>query len=254
MSKKIMAFVFLVCALLCVSVVEANPYTASNPLIIGFEDFPGTDDDNQDLVVNMYGNFSLVTGCGSGQNSCVPNGAWQPMVVPNEDGSPYWDGNSSDSSQLMNVGNHVLGTGGFTGNPNSPNWGIAGTQYFGTNSGGAAGFYFKPVSGNVTTDMKIEVSANANVNYLAYALLSAPNTDYILFSGPANPGSTISFTPPSDFILKFNNGTSTYRTDGNIQAAAAFQQTPVPEPMTFLLIGGGLVGIAALRRRQQKVG
>jgi hypothetical protein len=47
-----------------------------------------------------------------------------------------------------------------------------------------------------------------------------------------------------------NNGTSSFTSYTNTFAAAAPPSGEVPEPMTFVLMGAGLVGIAALRKRK----
>lgn len=47
-----------------------------------------------------------------------------------------------------------------------------------------------------------------------------------------------------------NNGTSSFTSYTNTFAAAAPTGGDVPEPMTFVLMGAGLVGIAALRKRK----
>jgi hypothetical protein len=50
-------------------------------------------------------------------------------------------------------------------------------------------------------------------------------------------------------IASGNNGTSSLTSYRNYFYAAD-PQTGIPEPMTFVLMGAGLVGVAALRRRK----
>lgn len=248
MPKRIL---FLFMLILCSFVLQGAVYTLNNPLLLGADDNPVTGDkDYQDMIVHIYGNFNVVASCGVGQTNCNSSGGWQGMVTPDQNGTPYWDGNSADSSIAMNFGNYGLGTGGFAGNPTSPNWSLAQAQHWGTASGGAAGFAFTPNGGNVSATMTIEISANSNINYLGFVLESAPNTQYTLFSGPAGAGSTVNFIANEKFSLVFSNGQTMFRSDGSTQAMALMQNGEVPEPMTFVLMGAGLCGIAALRRRK----
>lgn len=249
MPKKIMLFCALI---LCSFALQGAVYTTTNPLLLGADDNPiNGDKDFQDMIVKMFGNFDVVASCGVGQTSCNTGGGWQGMVTPNQDNLPYWDGNSADSSLAMNMGNYALGTAGFAANPSSPNWTVSQTQYWGTLLGGAAGFAFTPNGGNVNTTMVVEISANSNINNLSYALLSAPNTWYTIFSGPATTGATASFTPTETFIMGFSNGQTSWRSDGSTQAMALMQNGDVPEPWSFGLVGGALCTLALIQRRRK---
>jgi len=232
---------------LCVVVASAAPYTLTSPLILGMDTNPilgGGTRTYTGMVVHMTGNFNLVAA-----GNTV--GAWQAGVTPDENGAPYWDGNSLLSSQAINIGNYVYGTGGFTGNLSSPNWTPANAQYWGTGSGGSAGFSFQQLSGGNQANMTVEISLLASITSLAWYDLSAPNVLYNIFAGSDTAGATASFTPTQNWGI-ISNGSYRSTNNRSVSGFSAWQGPPdqgVPEPMTFVLMGAGLVGIAALRRR-----
>ncbi len=246
MRNRILILVLLLMVLTCG--MQASPYTATSPLILGMDTNPilgGTTRTYTGMVVHMTGNFNLIS---SGNTI----GGWQTGVTPDENGAPYWDGNSPLSSQAINVGNYVYGTGGFVGNLSSPNWTPATAQYWGTGSGGSAGFSFQQVSGGNQANMTVEISLLASITSLAWYDLSAPNTLYNIFVGSDTAGATASFTPTANWGLMSNGS---YRSTNNASVAgfSAWQGPPdqgVPEPITFVLMGAGLIGIACLRRQQ----
>ncbi len=218
-------------------------------VLFGIND-SGQDNDFADLVFTVEGNFKLVAGCGVAQPTCNTAGMWLPMVSPNGDLNPFWDGFSLDGPN-MNIGNLILGNGGFTGNPASPNWGLATTQYFGVPGGDQGGFYLAPEGGGggATATLLIEVAGLSNQNTLMYALASNPLSYTTVFSGPTSAGATYSLTISESIILAFSNGTDPIVTSDGTMQISAFQQE-VPEPMPFVLMGAGLIGIAAIRRRK----
>lgn len=72
-------------------------------------------------------------------------GGWRSWGASdvNENGSPYWDGNSFDSGSQANIGNYLLKTGYFAGGSGP---GVA-YNYWGTAAGGSDAFSMDWVSG-----------------------------------------------------------------------------------------------------------
>lgn len=213
-------------------------------IIFGVND-NGSDGDYADLVFRVTGDFKLVASCAPGQSSCNPTGQWLPMVAPDGNLVPFWDGISLDGPN-MNIGHLMLNIGGFAGNPASPNWSLLTTQYFGAPGGGAAGFYLAPDgAGASTATLLLEISGLSAQNILKKADVGSSSYATI-FSGPNSAGATYSFLITGPTVLALENNLGTVTSNGTMQIAA-FQS--VPEPMSFILMGAGLVGIAALRRR-----
>ena len=146
---------------------------------------------------------------------------WEPTWTANENGDPYWDGNSSDYTQPGNIGNFIAGTGAFAGHPQSPNNPsmpyLKGT---GTNAG-ANGMpidvYFQSAAPNWAA-LKIEVAGLSNWNYFGIykqgelpsdlnELLTTPpgslgpsGKSMLLFQGTDSPGASLTFVSPwTDF-------------------------------------------------------
>jgi hypothetical protein len=92
-------------------------------------------------------------------------------------------------------------------------------------------------------------TANQGVLFTFTDLNCEPNP----FPGQAPPGQQVTCGTGS-FRLRLNdlsiNPGQTASLTGDIFAA---QQTPIPEPATLLLLGSGLSGIAAWRRRRSKI-
>jgi hypothetical protein len=192
------------------------------------------------------GNFSLM-GAGS----------WNQGVVPNGDGSPPWDGTSVLSPQ-GNIGNYVYGTGGFAGNPYSPNWTPQTAQFWGSLCGcGSAGFYFQQnsVGGSNQVKLTVENSPFANITAWTWFDLNNPSILHPFFLGSDSVGATASFTPSEKWGLAVNS--LYYSTlNNNIPAFTAWQDVPnqgVPEPGTYVLTGFGFAAFVIRRWRQSKL-
>jgi hypothetical protein len=132
---------------------------------------------------------------------------WNAGAV-NQNGTPYWDGNSWDFSTPGNIGAFIAGTGAFTGNPNSPAttlpfWGMGPPDGPGGNSEDL-NVSFLTSAGNQAT-LIIEVAGLANSNSFGWywiqpATGSAPATIHYnpLFPGLAGPNATTLFNPTND--------------------------------------------------------
>lgn len=212
--------------------------TSASTIWVGTEDVPlqQSDRDYNDIVLYLAGTNLSIVGPGS----------WSPMVTPNQDGSPFWDNTSSDGNQL-NVGYFLTGTGGFAGNPNSPNIAQSDLLYYSGPGGVSVPSFMMFAPGDIGASILIEVAGNAGSNEIRWFKASDPGTTYLLLVGP---GST-SFNPGENFGLVQTGSGGTFRTDLNGENFAAFSQ--VPEPTTFAMLGLGLgfVGLAQWRRRRQ---
>ncbi len=147
--------------------------------------------------------------------------AWQGTWAADENGDPYWDGNSSDYTQPGNIGNFIAGTGAFTGHPQSPNNPFMPyLQGTGTNAGPNGmpiDVYFQSAAPNWAA-LKIEVAGLSNWNYfgiykqgdlpsdLNELLTTPPGTQgpsgksMLLFKGTDGPGASLTFVSPwTDF-------------------------------------------------------
>lgn len=207
----------------------------TNTFWVGMEDqqLPGGDKDYQDMVIKLQGLGLAISGSGS----------WQKMVLPNQDGTPFWDGVSSDGAN-MNIANFMLGTGGFTGNPNSPDLKLSQTQYWGMGTGASNSFEFSGVSDSAK--MLIEVAGWADNNSLYW---DNSGGKHLLFSGPAGAGATISFSPGAGpWWLELDSPGGVFTTYASGKQFAVFEQTGIPEPATFILLGAGLVFLGYRRR------
>ncbi len=173
--------------------------------------------------------------------------SWESTWVANENGDPYWDGNSSDYGTPGNIGNFIAGTGAFTGHPQSPNNPsmpyLKGT---GTNAG-ANGMpfdvYFQSAAPNWAA-LKIEVAGLKDVNYFGIyqqgsppanlnellttppGALGASGKSMLLFKGTDGPGAALTFVSPwADF--GFYLATETAKGSG-VVLRAFFSESTLP--------------------------
>jgi hypothetical protein len=119
--------------------------------------------------------------------------AWQSGWAANENGDPYWDGDSSDYMQPGNIGNFIAGSGAFAGHPQSPNNpSMPYLEGTGTNAG-ANGMpidvYFQSAAPNWAA-LKIEVAGLSKWNYFGiYKQGDLPsNLNELLTTPPGNLG------------------------------------------------------------------
>jgi hypothetical protein len=144
--------------------------------------------------------------------------AWQSTWTADENGDPYWDGDSSDyTTQPGNIGNFIAGSGAFTGHPESPNNPFMPyLQGTGTNAGlngMPIDVYFQATTPNWAA-IKVEVAGLKNLNYFGIykqgalpsnlnELLTTPpgslglsGKSMLLFKGTDGPGASLTFVSP----------------------------------------------------------
>ncbi len=233
-----LVFSTLIAAVL-MSLLAVTPAMATT-LWVGTEDLrlPGGDKDYNDMIFSMFGPNLTVNG----------SGAWQPMQTPNQDGTPYFDNLSADGSGY-NIGYFMTGTGAFAGNPNSPALSVSQLLYWGVGTNPDGSFQFFS-TGGVSSTILAEVAGYSGSNALYWFPASNPSSLNLIFSGPNGAGTVASFNPGGvDFGLLLQSPDGNFKTTGNGEQFAVFSQ--VPEPMTFALIGTGLVGLGLIRRRRK---
>lgn len=214
-------------------------------------------------------------------------GAWRTWVVGdlNENGTPYWDGNSADSNLAYSVGNCLAGV-----NCIIPGGGPGVIPYWGMGNGAAdPSFYLTQSVPTSNAALKIEIAGNANINAFGWYDTTSPGTLNVIFSGAATTGATTFFSPTATYGFWFTGSQGTYFTqsgglgsDQGNQHFAIFQGSATPGGevywlgiedlnlagsdrdyndmivrvsavpdggVTLMLLGSALVGLESLRRR-----
>ena len=168
---------------------------------------------------------SLVLGMGTANALTLQPAAtgvvWQLGWVADENGDPYWDGNSSDYAVPGNIGNFIAGTGAFSGHPQSPNNPsmpyLKGTGANAGLNGMPIDVHFQSTAPNWAA-LKIEIAGLSAWNYfgiykqgdlpasLNELLTTPPGTtgasgkSMLLFKGTDGPGASLTFVSPwTDF-------------------------------------------------------
>jgi hypothetical protein len=207
-------------------------FVYGDSFVVGMEDTQyGGDSDYNDILATLVGSVTVHT-----------TGVFTPLndSVFTQSVSPFWNHASFDGVG-MNVGNFVLGDGGFSGGPIFPS-----NDYLSTVNGGSVSFYFTgdatiTVVGGITADNDIlGVCPLVNCN--------ASNTTWI--NGTLNYSSADAW----QLIASNNiNAPFTSFTQADWNAFALFKDPPVdtPEPTTISAIGVGFAALAFRKLRKR---
>lgn len=215
----------------------------------GFEDTSGSgaDYDYNDLIFNITGtNLTLHTATGVWFNQSSAGVLNTAAGANGLAGTPFWNNSSLDGAGGMSLGSAIYGGGAINGgNALAP-----GDQYLATGTGASVNDVFFSVSGDVSEQVALSVTAATDT--LGWQLASGGTVH--LFG----PGlQTATFTPGGDFVLIGNVGGATNFASNTAAADGvshfAFFGPAVPEPSSigllgFALLGGGLAFRKRLKR------
>jgi hypothetical protein len=169
------------------------------------------------LVTSMAFADTLVGTAGNG---------WQTWVAgnANETGGPYWDNNSSDSTDPASVGNYLTKTGyfGSGGRDTGPGvaypfWGGTFTEGSVTNNGAAdASFYFTHTGANNNAVLKAVVTSY-HTDAFGWYDYADPATLHQVLAASSAIGTSVPFTPSPNYGFYFTSPDGTFRTQTNTQ-------------------------------------
>ena len=153
------------------------------------------------------------------------SGGFQAYQIPNQDGTPYWDGISWDAGTAATVGNFLTTTGWFSTNQNTFSPGLTNPQWWGNNDGTAAttmSFTPTPNSG-ATTTILVEVAGYAGTNTFGW-YLSSDHVRHELFTGSNAAPNSNNFTPSGAYGFYIGVGGTYYYMDSASNSADQNQQ------------------------------
>jgi hypothetical protein len=151
---------------------------------------------------------------------------WDGSVL-NNNGTPYWDGTSSDGTNY-NIGDCLTNAGAcagkISGAPGAiPYWGFA-------NGSADSSFYLQKTGSSDSAALKIEIAGNKDINSFGwYDTTDQNRTQNQIFSNLQGAGQSSTFTPTATYGFYFIGSQGTYYTqatgDGRAQHFAIFQQS-----------------------------
>jgi hypothetical protein len=174
------------------------------------------------LVLTLAALGLAVSGAAADTITGSGGAGWQTWTIGdlNENGRPYWDGNSADSSRPMNIGSCLTATGACTQLGASAPGAI---PYWGTGTGLAdPNLYFVRESTQSRAALRLEIAGNADYNSFGWYDVTAPSVLYQIFAGPVDPGdgaASATFLPSAQygFYLRARNG-DLYRTQSGLNS------------------------------------
>lgn len=243
-------------------------------------------------ILALLGALVLITTTAFGDIVVGSGGAgWQNWVDGDIDqnGTPFWDGDSSDSGGLLTIGNCLAGTGACVGQLPSPPGAI---PYWGIGTAADPNYYFHDGI-DPTVSLLLEIAGNANSNSFGWYDVNNPANRGTIFTGPATAPITIVVAIPIHnygFWLSGPDGTfytqsnlnpsgdkifqhfATFKDDGTLPGPTYWigiedlqgyhsdkdyndmivSVTPIPEPGTIGIFGAGLLLSGYWIRRRRK--
>lgn len=232
--------------------LTAETMTAGTIYYLGAEDTAGN------VNIEQTGDFNdmILKIVADDLTAHSTNGVWNPMVLPNEGSTPFWDQQSMDGPQ-RNIGYCLLNLANCLelGSP------VPNLSYYSTASEGSVNNFTFTGSGDISVTLMIQLTSHAIFNSFGYYYTNAPDTLIELVAGSGGLGTHQNFTLPGGSSIGFylNTGTNVFRTDAGLNVGdstsqnhfALFSDPPgIPEPSTFAMLLGGFATLAVARKRK----